>query len=113
MNKCKYCGHSPCLQSEFCSEQCEKAYMSAIKKDKGKIPCFLALIVLGIIIMFVGVFMNSDYLIAGGCIFLGLVIFVLPLATPETMSMLGYLKAKTTGRICGAVLALVGIYMLF
>ena len=46
-----------------------------------------------------------------GVIIMGIVEFLLPFTTPETIAFLGYKKAKTAGRIAGIVLIAVGIWV--
>lgn len=111
MKKCKYCGKEISSSFEFCCNKCENDYTKNIEKAEGKIKYFIIGIIIGFLVMFYGVLSNSDFIIGAGIIVMGIVVVVLPFATPETVALLGYQKSKFVGRILGILLIAVGLWV--
>lgn len=110
MKKCKYCGKKIDSNWDFCCNQCENNYKEVIDKDTHKINYFMSGIVIGFLIMLCGIFSSSDYVIGTGIILMGIVVVILPFATPETTTFFGYQKSKNIGRILGVLMIVVGIW---
>lgn len=94
MKKCRYCGKELNSNFEFCSNECENSYRKIIEKDRQKIKYFMIGIILGFLVMFYGITLNSDFIIGIGIIVMGIDVVVLPFTTPETTTFLGYRKSK-------------------
>ena len=109
MKKCRYCGKELNSNFEFCSNECENSYRKIIEKDRQKIKYFMIGIILGFLVMFYGITLNSDFIIGIGIIVMGIDVVVLPFTTPETTTFLGYRKSKVVGRILGILLIAVGM----
>lgn len=112
MNKCKYCGKELHDNALFCCNQCETKYKETANKDSHKIKYFISGIIIGFLIMFCGVLSITDFVIGAGILFMGVVVFLLPFTTPETIDLLGYQKSKIIGRILGALMIVVGIWVI-
>ena len=82
-----------------------------IEKAEGKIKYFIIGIIIGFLVMFYGVLSNSDFIIGDGIIVMGIVVVVLPFATPETVALLVYQKSNFIGRILGILLIAVGLWV--
>ena len=63
------------------------------------------------LVIAVSAFTKSVFMVGIGVIIMGIVVFLLPFTTPETIAFLGYKRAKTAGRIAGIVLIAVGIWV--
>lgn len=113
MKKCKYCGREISNSFEFCCNKCENNYTKNIEKAEDKIKYFIIGIIIGFLVMIYGVLSNSDFIIGGGIIVMGIVAAVLPFVTPETGALLGYQKSRIAGRILGILLIVVGIWVGF
>lgn len=113
MKKCRYCGKELNSNFEFCSNECENSYRKIIEKDRQKIKYFMIGIILGFLVMFYGITLNSDFIIGIGIIVMGIDVVVLPFTTPETTTFLGYRKSKVVGRILGILLIAVGLQITF
>lgn len=111
MKKCRYCGKELNSNFEFCSNECENSYRKIIEKDRQKIKYFMIGIILGFLVMFYGITLNSDFIIGIGIIVMGIDVVVLPFTTPETTTFLGYRKSKVVGRILGILLIAVGLWV--
>ena len=111
MKKCGYCGKEVKDELDFCSDGCEKSYKDENEKDERRIKYFAGGIVLGLLVIAVSAFTKSVFMVGIGVIIMGIVVFLLPFTTPETIAFLGYKKAKTAGRIAGIVLIAVGIWV--
>lgn len=82
------------------------------KKDEHKIKYFILGIIIGFLLVLIGVFKgNNNILMALGIMLTGTVIIIFPFCTPETVKLLGYKKSKSLGRILGAALIAVGIWV--
>lgn len=113
MKKCRYCGKELNSNFEFCSNECENSYRKIIEKDRQKIKYFMIGIILGFLVMFYGITLNSDFIIGIGIIVMGIDVVLLPFTTPETIYFLGYQKSKFAGRISDILLIVVGVWMCF
>ncbi len=113
MKECKYCGREISKSFEFCCNKCENNYTKNMKKAKGKIKYFIIGIIIGFLVMLYGVFSNRDLIIGCGIADMGIVVAVLPFATPETGALLGYRKSRIVGRILGILLIVVGMWVAF
>ena len=113
MKKCRYCGKELNSNFEFCSNECENSYRKIIEKDRQKIKYFMIGIILGFLVMFYGITLNSDFIIGIGIIVMGIDVVVLPFTTPETTALFGNKKARFIGRILGMILIAVGIWVGF
>ena len=111
MKKCGYCGKEVKGELDFCSDGCEKSYKDENEKDERRIKYFAGGIVLGLLVIAVSAFTKSVFMVGIGVIIMGIVVFLLPFTTPETIAFLGYKRAKTAGRIAGIVLIAVGIWV--
>ena len=111
MEKCGYCGKEVKGELDFCSDGCEKSYKDENEKDERRIKYFAGGIVLGLLVIAVSAFTKSVFMVGIGVIIMGIVVFLLPFTTPETIAFLGYKRAKTAGRIAGIVLIAVGIWV--
>lgn len=111
MNKCKYCGKELHDNTLFCCNQCETKYKEISSKDSHKIKYFIAGIIIGFLIMLCGVLSSNDFVIGTGIVLMGIVVFLLPFTTPETTTFFGYQKSKIIGRILGALMIVVGIWV--
>ena len=111
MKKCRYCGIELNSIFVFCSIVCENSYRKIIEKDRQKIKYFMIGIILGFLVMFYGITLNSDFIIGIGIIVMGIDVVVLPFTTPETTTFLGYRKSKVVGRILGILLIAVGLWV--
>ena len=111
MKKCRYCGKELNSNFEFCSNECENSYRKIIEKDRQKIKYFMIGIILGFLVMFYGITLNSDFIIGIGIIVMGIDVVVLPFTTPETTTFLGYRKSKVVGRMLGILLIAVGLWV--
>ena len=111
MKKCGYCGKEVKDELDFCSDGCEKSYKDENEKDERRIKYFAGGIVLGLLVIAVSAFTKSVFMVGIGVIIMGIVEFLLPFTTPETIAFLGYKRAKTAGRIAGIVLIAVGIWV--
>ena len=111
MKKCGYCGKEVKGELDFCSDGCEKSYKDENEKDERRIKYFAGGIVLGLLVIAVSAFTKSVFMVGIGIIIMGIVEFLLPFTTPETIAFLGYKRAKTAGRIAGIVLIAVGIWV--
>ena len=111
MKKCGYCGKEVKGELDFCSDGCEKSYKDENEKDERRIKYFAGGIVLGLLVIAVSAFTKSVFMVGIGVIIMGIVEFLLPFTTPETIAFLGYKRAKTAGRIAGIVLIAVGIWV--
>ena len=111
MKKCKYCGKKLNDNFEFCNSNCENCYEKMVDKDNHKIKYFILGIILGFLVMFYGITLNSDFIIGIGIIVMGIDVVVLPFTTPETTTFLGYRKSKVVGRILGILLIAVGLWV--
>ena len=111
MKKCKYCGRNISNSFEFCCKECENNYTKNIEKAEDKIKYFIIGIIVGFLIMFYGILSNSDFTIGNGIIVMGIVTLVLPFATPEIVSFLGYQRSRIVGRILGILLIMAGIWV--
>ena len=78
-----------------------------------KIKYLLIGMIIGFLVMLYGVLSDSDSIIGSGIIIMGIVTVVLPVATPETVALLGYQKSRIVGRILGILLIIVGIWVGF
>lgn len=103
--RCGYCGRKTGGEG-FCSRDCESRYEKALGKDRGKIGWF----VLGMAVMFWGVFSFRDRLMGAGLLLMGLTVLLLPFTTPETTELLGYRRSRMLGRLLGLLLAAVGVW---
>ncbi len=112
MGKCKYCGKEIHKNHHFCCNQCEIHYKERIGKDGSKIKYFIAGMLIGFLVMLCGVLANHDIVMGAGIALMGMVV-LLPLATPETIVLMGYQKSKIIGRVLGALLTAVGIWVVF
>ena len=63
------------------------------------------------LIMLCGVLSSNDFVIGAGIVLMGIVVFLLPFTTPETTTFFGYQKSKIIGRILGALMIVVGIWV--
>ena len=113
MKKCKYCGKKLNDNFEFCNSKCENYYEKMMDKDSHKIKYFTLGIILGFLVMFYGITLNSDFIIGIGIIVMGIDVVLLPFTTPETIYFLGYQKSKFAGRISDLLLIVVGVWMCF
>lgn len=113
MKKCRYCGRELNSPLEFCCNECENNYRKIVEKDNRKIKCFIIGIIVGFLVMFYGILSNSDFIIGAGIILIGILVVLLPFATPETIVFLGYQKSKFIGRLLGMLLIVVGIWVGF
>lgn len=111
--RCFYCGRKFDGQMRFCSADCREKYGKAEKHDQPYIKYFVIGIVLGIGVMFFGVCALKQWLTGAGIMVTGLTITLLPFTTPDTVELMGYKRARTAGRIAGAVTMLVGLAMCF
>lgn len=111
MKKCGYCGKEVKGELDFCSDGCEKSYKDENEKDERRIKYFAGGIFLGLLVIAVSAFTKSVFMVGIGVIIMGIVVFLLPFTTPETIAFLGYKRAKTAGRIAGIVLIAVGIWV--
>ena len=111
MKKCGYCGKEVKGELDFCSDGCEKSYKDENEKDEHRIKYFAGGIVLGLLVIAVSAFTKSVFMVGIGVIIMGIVVFLLPFTTPETIAFLGYKRAKIAGRIAGIVLIAVGIWV--
>ena len=111
MKKCGYCGKEVKDELDFCSDGCEKSYKDENEKDERRIKYFAGGIVLGLLVIAVSAFTKSVFMVGIGVIIMGIVEFLLPFTTPETIAFLGYKRAKTAGRIAGIALIAVGIWV--
>lgn len=110
MKKCAYCGRSG--KEKFCSDECKRRYEKELQKDQKNIRYFLLGIGAGILLLFAGAIMGRETAEGGGIIWTGLIIFVFPFTTPETVKWLGYKQAKILGRILGICVMSVGGWIL-
>ena len=110
MNRCGFCGKKTAPGESFCSQACQDRYGRAIKRDTAKTGWFLAGILLGIGVLFAGVFSQRDPLMGGGLLLLGATVVLLPLATPETVALLGWRRARLLARVLGLVLLGMGVW---
>ena len=111
--KCKYCGKRLLNANEFCSDECRNNYSSEVDSDVKKIKYFIVGIVLGVIWLFISVFINNSILLGSSIMFMGAIIILLPFSTPDTVKIFGYSKSKWIGRLMGIMLGLVGIWVAF
>lgn len=108
---CKYCGKQLGKGMEFCADECAKNYETIIGRDNSKVKYFIGGIIIGIIVMFLGVFSNNVFAIGAGIIIDGITIIFLPLPTPETVALLGYRRSKIVGRMLGILVIIAGIWV--
>ena len=121
--KCSYCGklctpHSVTnsvsgSDTVFCSDSCRKTYESSISRDTHRSRYMICGIIVGFIVMFYGIAIQSDSFLGGGIAVMGAFITLLPCATPEAVRLLGYRRSKAFARILGIVLILAGIWIGF
>ncbi|HJA66621.1 MAG TPA: DUF2116 family Zn-ribbon domain-containing protein [Candidatus Mediterraneibacter cottocaccae] len=121
--KCSYCGkhctpHSISVSAHeagtiFCSDSCRRNYESSISRDTLRSRYMIFGIIIGFIVMFYGIATQSYRFLGGGIAVMGAFITLLPCATPETVRLLGYRRAKAFARILGIVLILAGIWIGF
>lgn len=111
--KCIYCGKKLLAHGDFCCHSCELHYQEQTDKDRSKIKYFAAGMLIGFLVMLCGVLANHDFVMGAGIALMGMVVLLLPLTTPETIVLMGYQKSKIIGRVLGALLTAVGIWMVF
>ena len=110
-NRCRYCGKEIMEKLEFCSDDCRESYNRHTRNDVTKIGIFSAGVIIGLLTMFIGVFLSNPVIIGSGIILVGITILLLPFTTPETISILGYKSARIVGRVLGIVVIVVGIWV--
>ena len=89
MKKCGYCGKEVKGELDFCSDGCEKSYKDENEKDERRIKYFAGGIVLGLLVIAVSAFTKSVFMVGIGVIIMGIVVFLLPFTTPETIAFWG------------------------
>lgn len=109
---CQYCGKILVHHQQFCDDHCARKYDQRIAKDHSKIKYFLAGIMIGVIALFIGAFSQDDFYVAIGMMVIGITITVLPLATPDTIRLHGYRKARMIGRILGILCIFFSIWIM-
>lgn len=110
MNKCKYCGKQINEDLEFCHDECRDNFAKMLEKDGPKVKYFIFGIILGILVMFYGIFSGSNLKVGFGIVWMGITVILLPFTTPETTAVLGYRRSKIIGRLLGILLIIAGIW---
>lgn len=115
--RCTFCGRilsenggHRTEEGQFCSEECRTNYQEAVKRDSRYVKFFMAGILIALVLVLAGACVGDMLLTGEACAFMGVVILVLPFATPETVTMIGYRKSRIVGRIGGLLLIATGIW---
>ncbi len=120
MNQCTYCGkkiddvYYNYDDSKYCSETCKE---KGIKFNQFAIKfklLFLILILVCTCVITIGAFMPSSLIWVGiGVAMLAILIFVLPMATPQSIDSIGIRKSIIVCRILSIISLLLGFWMIF
>lgn len=112
-NVCRYCGKPLNNGLDFCGMECEKSYDKTVKCEQARVKYFAVGIIVGILVMFLGVFSGRHQVTGAGIIIAGITIVFLPFATPETSGLLGIRRSRVLGRILGLCAIAVGVWVGF
>ena len=81
------------------------------KINKSNIKFFAAGLLLGLLMIFAGIFESTRTLMAAGFAVMGITVILFPIGTPETTKLLGYKKTKIIARILGVIMIALGIWI--
>lgn len=109
---CGYCGSAITAEKKYCSQECMEKYRYKLEKDLGRIRFFILGNAIGFVMTFLGILLGKNVVLGSGITFMGLMVIVLPLSTPETILLFGYYKARRIARILGVLLGIVGIWII-
>ena len=116
VSKCYYCGKSLTYDKDYCNNSCKEKYdkfFTYAEKWKKTFCILLAVIFLSFFISSLIIIKNNilgNLLFYLTILFLDLLIFIFPFATPETFNLLGVKRSILLVRILAVVISLFPLY---